>query len=656
MKNFSTTGTINWHTAFAALALAALASAVGVEDIVFKLLFLAPLLVLFAFSPFYLMKKRLTISTNIQLFLPCFICIAFLAISIFWSSWKYASYYFFFILSSIPLIAALLTIALEEVDTWRRLKLGILVVSTTLSVIAIYQHFYTSTRPSALFSDPNILASFLNLALIPHIANLAASKGRHLPFGQSVVVAALSAAILATQSRAGVWLFALAVIFLFLIFYVAKLSTGRKLLQLGACIVFAWTAITALPTAHTEHLTNYTPLERMSKSHGLSTRLDMWESTAKMYLERPIFGWGLGTYKQTYPAYRLDTERATSGDFAHNDFLQFTMETGIGGALLSLLFIYLIVRQWLKSIFAIFAKTENQPPEIRERETERLGLLTALGALIVHATVNFELYVPAICVLTGIYMGKCFNRCIPDNLMNKKIPFIPGILATLFSTALFAIFFVDVLVSRNLVTEASQRELRLDSDDYTLAVAADYLSPLNHLAVRYRALAEYKAAKSLRNTSVFAGIANTALESTNDYFEIKSRDCEIRVVRGELLALMGTNPLVYSSQAREQYWQAIENTPTCLIAYLKISEELYRNGEVDIAISVMEKAVAKVFMVNPRPQAEKIRTMIVLAQLYLIKENYNGAIHMAKIAQQNSVTPLAEADAILKEAITNQHR
>ncbi|MCD6521708.1 O-antigen ligase family protein [Candidatus Calescamantes bacterium] len=91
-------------------------------------------------------------------------------------------------------------------------------------------------------------------------------------------------------------------------------------------------------------------------------RLYVWKSGWKMFLARPLLGWGRDTFPYVFPSYReKELEKFVSSDVmmaprAHNEYLQVLVEEGIVGFILFLLFWILILKQcWDKKEFFKFS-------------------------------------------------------------------------------------------------------------------------------------------------------------------------------------------------------------------------------------------------------------------------------------------------------------
>jgi len=85
-------------------------------------------------------------------------------------------------------------------------------------------------------------------------------------------------------------------------------------------------------------------------------RLNRWQCALRMYKERPIFGWGPGTYQFVYAPFQISREKTiistNAGDMgtAHSEYLGPLSEQGIPGILLMLLLISYITYLSLKII------------------------------------------------------------------------------------------------------------------------------------------------------------------------------------------------------------------------------------------------------------------------------------------------------------------
>ena len=164
-------------------------------------------------------------------------------------------------------------------------------------------------------------------------------------------------------------------------------------------------------------------------------RLAMWRSTLDIWRERPLMGQGLGSYKLHYLHHRSPAERSSSGDLAHNDYLQLLAE---GGPLLAALLILaglatliLAARLWRR------LGPGHAPAERAAALDGWVMALPVLG-LFLHAGVNFIFYVAPLALLAGLYLARARWAAGPVPCWRVPLPASPrvvgaayGVLASL---------------------------------------------------------------------------------------------------------------------------------------------------------------------------------------------------------------------------------
>ncbi len=96
----------------------------------------------------------------------------------------------------------------------------------------------------------------------------------------------------------------------------------------------------------TEHFSSMT---NISSDASNLERLNRWNSAIRMFKERPVFGFGPGTYMFQYARYQMKKDRTiistNSGDAgnAHSEYLGPLSESGIGGLATFLIIIFTVV-------------------------------------------------------------------------------------------------------------------------------------------------------------------------------------------------------------------------------------------------------------------------------------------------------------------------
>lgn len=104
-----------------------------------------------------------------------------------------------------------------------------------------------------------------------------------------------------------------------------------------------------------------------------------------MFAEKPLLGWGLGTFPVAYPQFRsFYTDKFTN--HAHNDHLQFLVETGLLGFATALWFVFCLYRAALRKL---------QGWDSNLNGAVALAALLGCTGILAHSFLDSNLQVPA---------------------------------------------------------------------------------------------------------------------------------------------------------------------------------------------------------------------------------------------------------------------
>lgn len=138
-------------------------------------------------------------------------------------------------------------------------------------------------------------------------------------------VIALSVGALLTFSRGPVFGLALTLPFLFL----SKSNTGEKIKLIFFLIILIGALYIFVSTNYQESFA-----DRYQGVEVDTGRINAWNRSIVLWKEKPLTGWGIGSWAIIYPR----TFRAVISD-AHNFFFQILVETGLIGAILTIIFL-----------------------------------------------------------------------------------------------------------------------------------------------------------------------------------------------------------------------------------------------------------------------------------------------------------------------------
>jgi O-antigen ligase len=125
------------------------------------------------------------------------------------------------------------------------------------------------------------------------------------------------------------------------------------------------------------------------------TRIQIDRDGLKMFAQKPLLGWGLGTFPEVYPQFRSFYTNFFVNE-AHNDYLQLLVEVGILGFAAMLWLIVVVYRGGIK-------KLKHWPNDTNATLT--LAALLGITGILVHSFVDFNLQVPANAALFYVLCG-----------------------------------------------------------------------------------------------------------------------------------------------------------------------------------------------------------------------------------------------------------
>ncbi|MBL7943041.1 MAG: O-antigen ligase family protein [Flavobacteriales bacterium] len=131
-----------------------------------------------------------------------------------------------------------------------------------------------------------------------------------------------------------------------------------------------------------EHITS---VSNVSSDASNLERLNRWNCALEMFAERPLFGWGPGTYQFVYAPFQRAKDRTIistnegDGGNAHSEYLGPLSEQGLPGMLIVLVLVYTVCSLGFKLHY-----------QIRDKEQRMLMTSVFLGLMtyFIHGTLN----------------------------------------------------------------------------------------------------------------------------------------------------------------------------------------------------------------------------------------------------------------------------
>lgn len=294
-------------------------------------------------------------------------------------------------------------------------------LSFIISLFGIIQYFSWNGKlywlrplkagaPFGPFVNHNHFASFTNMAMLPLLSLLLFQYGNGIKKnmvnrGETIIlVFSLSLslfALLLCGSRGGLVSLLLAIILqVFILWREGEYKRKIFLFSLIGSFVCALFILVGSRSV----LETISSLYRVSEDPSFHYRLKGWRASLDIVSDYPLLGTGLGTYKDIFPLYRpFDMEKTFH--YAHNEYIQLLAETGIIGFFLLLVpFLILLLK--------------NNPIKVNIRDREKrylqAGIYSAIVALLIHNTVEFNMRIPSnaylFSFLCGLYLSTAKKR------------------------------------------------------------------------------------------------------------------------------------------------------------------------------------------------------------------------------------------------------
>jgi O-antigen ligase len=240
----------------------------------------------------------------------------------------------------------------------------------------------TTNRVFATFVYPNALAGFLVLAFAPTLAWIwvrARNWDARVKWGTLTIMAGLMVFCLTLTGSRGGYIAFVAMVLAGLLCLVPK-GSRRAGWVIGALVTLALVFVLAQRGG------------LISKgTESVQSRRDYWRGAVAITRDHPWLGTGPGTFGSIYPQYK--TAASEEAQMVHNNFLQMWSDSGV----LAFLVFALI---WLVAIRDSFELARR-----RYGDAAAIAICAALSGWVVHALVDFDLYVPGVAIPAFLILG-----------------------------------------------------------------------------------------------------------------------------------------------------------------------------------------------------------------------------------------------------------
>ncbi len=394
-------------------------------------------------------------------------------------------------------------------------------------------------------------------------------------------------AVFAAYSRVGNFIFLVALGFVVLLCAFQRTLRVRLAVVVGIAVL-AFTLVNSVAdmseaASHDEGYTFNT------EEFGWNQRFAMWESALGVYREYPVLGSGPGTFKVHYARYRSPVELRNTGNFVHNDYLQFLTEGGPLMLLCLLAFGTVLLMVLLGSAWRFFKGDASR--------LEPALLAVACGTPLVHGIMNFPLYQLQVQLLLGLL----FARLV------MTMGWVQAARMQVGSTVLnrFALVFLMLLVVAPSILDAVSQDLVLNQDRIPLIhrlgdEPETYVETISLLAsVRSRNSLNRLAMATIYRTSFDVeqsaqGRESLGIASALEYQAGLMLNPWHAQARGYYVDLLEANPWLLQFEAvnagpERLLREGVALAPVSVGGYLALANFLERRGRADEAYNLLVK-------------------------------------------------------------------
>jgi tetratricopeptide (TPR) repeat protein len=355
-----------------------------------------------------------------------------------------------------------------------------------------------------------------------------------------------------------------------------------------------------------------------------NTRFIIWESLIPLFKEMPWYGLGMGSLWVFWPPYRPAND-GSAGYFAHNDYMQITLEAGYPGIIILLaLFIFILIS---------FIKTLKNSKSLNLlQRVEFVSLFAALTTFAAHSFFTYNFYILPLLLIAGLYLGRFNHLSTINPAAIKTVPAIKNyfkpVMYIISSTGIIIIltgYFVTTSLSSyyNIQAKAlmAQHEYK---DSNTYFVKAQKLAPLmdnpffSHADLLRRAADKLITVNKNQQAIALLSLAHNKLNTAKKLNPLRP---QVHHIRG----------LIYERAQHEkaivEYKKALVLNPRFLFSRIRLATLLHQKNELKKAVQVLYDGVNYTYPVN--------KVMIEYMTLFAKLTREAGVISFAQNLENN---------------------
>jgi O-antigen ligase len=262
------------------------------------------------------------------------------------------------------------------------------------------------------YVNHNHYAGLMELLMpVTLVLSLTRLTGERERIAAGIAAAIMAVTVFLSGSRGGMIAISIELVlfFLLLLRQGVPLSRHKKGMQFAAVTAFAVVLVASLWWLGGKELTSRVSSIATETHTELSggMRLSIDRDAFRMFRNKPVLGWGLGTFPTVYPRFRSFYTNFFVNQ-AHNDYLQLLSEMGLLGFGTMVWFLVVLYRHALRKI-------GNWMSDVTGAVT--LACTLGVTGILVHSLLDFNLQVPA---NAALYYVLCTIAAAPPLLQRSR--------------------------------------------------------------------------------------------------------------------------------------------------------------------------------------------------------------------------------------------
>ncbi len=294
---------------------------------------------------------------------------------------------------------------------------------------------YYTTEATGTYINHNHFAGLLELALPFVVASVfycfqlwsegrvAGGRSRRVPdawgseglraFFYLFLAVIVVVGAICSKSRGGIVGIALSVV---LVAVLAQLKTGQRVWLAGLVLFLVCVGAYGMWIGLGPLAERFQAVGQKGYLEESDLRVPIWRDDLRLIHDYPLAGTGLGTFGLGFRHYQT-TGVDLFFDHTHNDYLEVASDTGLVGAALLFIPIFVLLARMIGSFLS---------DSRRYRRSVTLGCIGSVAALLLHSATDFNLQIPANALIFAMALGIGYKAGVVERRQERQLADAPA--------------------------------------------------------------------------------------------------------------------------------------------------------------------------------------------------------------------------------------